>query len=183
VHEFPGVAVLAVALVILVGLAGESFGGTPPPLPAAASPAMLNVSAQFGSWTWTGTGSPCDRGSHGTFVAHLFGNATGGTAPYHFVWSFGDGTNVSTGQNTTHLFVTPGGWNVSLVATDELGSTGSGFVHVVPAALSCPSESGGMSNPVFVLLASEVAALLIGALVVGVLVVVVVSRVRRKSKP
>ncbi|MCI4329293.1 MAG: PKD domain-containing protein [Thermoplasmata archaeon] len=177
--EFPGVAVLAVALVVVFGLAGGGPGvGTPSPIVAAASGAMLNVSAQLGDWTWSGAGGPCQPESLGTFVAHFFGNATGGTAPYHFVWAFGDGTNPSTGQNTTHVFPSrPDVWNVNLTATDTLGQTGSVIVHVPPPTTSCPSENAAPLNLLLLLLVFGGPAL-----GVGVLAVVLVRRFRRRSR-
>lgn len=138
----------------------------------------LNATANFGGWTWTGTGSPCESGSHLTFYAHLFGNASGGSPPYTFTWTFGDGTNSSTGQNVTHAYLTGDGWNATLIVHDSNGAQASDSVAVYPAASSCPAEYGP-NGPLFGIAELTLFGALIAAIVVGV-VVVVERRARRR---
>jgi PKD repeat protein len=52
----------------------------------------------------------------------FIGSATGGTAPYTFVWNFGDGGS-ATGATASHTFSSPGTFSVTLTATDATGSS------------------------------------------------------------
>ena len=44
--------------------------------------------------------------------------ATGGTAPYSFSWSFGDGS-IGTGSSVSHVYSSPGTFNVILIVSDS----------------------------------------------------------------
>jgi len=50
------------------------------------------------------------------------GFASGGSEPYTWYWTFGDGGS-STVQNPTHAYTTQGTYNVSLIVTDGASST------------------------------------------------------------
>jgi PKD repeat protein len=50
------------------------------------------------------------------------GLATGGTPPYSWSWTFGDG-GTSTAQNPSHPYTIPGNYTVSLTVTDSTGAT------------------------------------------------------------
>ena len=62
-----------------------------PPSPAAGYPITLNVTS------------------------------TGGTAPYTFAWTFGDGTN-GTGNPASHTFASGGSYNVTVAIRDSTGA-------------------------------------------------------------
>lgn len=63
-------------------------------------------------FTWSG------RDLTGSFTAA----ATGGVAPYSFVWDFGDGT-AGSGATTSHAYSTSGNYSVVLALTDASGWT------------------------------------------------------------
>lgn len=66
-----------------------------------------------------------------------------GTAPYSYLWQFGDGAE-STQQDPTHVFSTPGRYQVVLTVKDALGSTAvAAPINVTvspPAALSASAN-------------------------------------------
>jgi PKD domain len=131
-------ALLALVAVVLV--ATSLAPSERPASPAPSFPASV-VTAVLGGWSWSGSGEPCEPGSNLTFLAHFFGNASGGSPPYSFVWSFGDGSNSSRGQNVTHVFLTGQyQWNVTLNVSDQFGSFGSDTIQVNPPSFSCPAE-------------------------------------------
>ncbi|TLX99228.1 MAG: PKD domain-containing protein, partial [Thaumarchaeota archaeon] len=47
--------------------------------------------------------------------------ATGGSSPYQFAWTLGDGSS-AVGQLPTHIFASPGSYIVALTVTDSLGN-------------------------------------------------------------
>jgi PKD repeat protein len=59
---------------------------------------------------------------------------TGGTAPYGYTWSFGDGSSASTATNPTHAYASAGSYqaNLSVVDANGLYSNTSVTVTVVP---------------------------------------------------
>src|SRR2546426_861178 len=102
--------------------ASDSLGGskvaqtqgvtvTSPPAPLAASASSPRAAADVGqSITFTCTGS-------------------GGTAPYTYDWSFGDGTTGS-GAQITHMYTQTGAFQTTVVVTDGNGATTSGSASV-----------------------------------------------------
>ena len=71
-----------------------------------------------------------------TFTA----TASGGTPPYTFNWSFGDGATAS-GTSVSHTFAQSGSYNVSITARDSSGYGNSQHSPIVVA--SSPSSGGG----------------------------------------
>jgi len=56
-------------------------------------------------------------------TVNLTGSASGGTAPYTYSWSFGDGSAVSANQNPTHTFAQAGTYSAVLTVTDSASAT------------------------------------------------------------
>ncbi len=50
-------------------------------------------------------------------------NQATGVAPISYLWSWGDGTS-STGATPSHIYSTPGYYNICLTITDANGCTG-----------------------------------------------------------
>jgi len=73
-----------------------------------------------------GTALTCDAGGPYTGkinqAIQFNGFASGGTEPYTFAWTFGDG-GTGTGQNPTHAYTAAGTYNVTLTVTDANAQT------------------------------------------------------------
>jgi PKD repeat protein len=78
----------------------EFFGSTAPPVLLSASFTYSPSSPQVGQYVW--------------FTA----SASGGTGPYNFTWTFGDGAT-GTGSTVYHAYSTTGSYNVLLTAKDS----------------------------------------------------------------
>jgi chitodextrinase len=75
------------------------------------------------------------------------GNASGGTSPYSYSWTFGDGAT-ATGENASHTYNADGAYTVELTVTDDVGSTAtaSTSVTITGADVAAPtslSTTGG----------------------------------------
>jgi len=72
------------------------------------------------------------------------GTATGGTLPYTFSWTFGDGSSAidhsASGSTEAHPYTMPGAYTAILSVTDSLGlqnSASQTIVILLPAG-GCP---------------------------------------------
>ncbi len=83
------------------------------------------------------------------FTVHFSGSATGGTAPYTYAWTFGDG-GTSTDQNPSHEYATAGVFSAILTVSDSAAHTASALPLTVTvyaplaAAASADATSGTM---------------------------------------
>ncbi len=71
-----------------------------------------------------------------------------GSPALSYAWAFGDGT-VSIEKDPTHVFSTPGLYNITHVTTNSGGSdsiTKSGFIEVLPAPVEVPLNAEFTSN-------------------------------------
>ena len=103
-----------------VNSAGHSFSGWElhPLTGWRIHQASLNVGISF-------TPSSPATGQVVTFT----GTSSGGTAPYTFSWTFGDGAT-GTGNPATHTYTSAGGYAATLSATDSKGATGAASTTV-----------------------------------------------------
>ncbi len=74
-------------------------------------------------------------------------SATGGTAPYAFLWDFGDG-QTSTEAAVAHTYASPGMYTWTLTVTDAASATclKSGKVNAQAATLSCEATASPSSG-------------------------------------
>jgi PKD repeat protein len=56
-------------------------------------------------------------------AVQLYGQATGGTSPYTYYWSFGDGTPEVIGQSPKHTYMAEGTYTATLIVQDASGQT------------------------------------------------------------
>lgn len=66
--------------------------------------------------------------------------------PTSYSWNFGDGSPVSTVQNPSHTFNTPGTYNVTLTVTNQWGSTTSNATTITVLSLPDASLSYAQSS-------------------------------------
>ncbi len=97
------------------------------------------------SWSFgdgsTGTGSPATHtySSAGSYTVILTASAgqsvsftayaSGGTSPYSYLWSYGDGSS-GTGLQVTHTYNSDGTYQVTLTVADSQGNTSTGVESV-----------------------------------------------------
>lgn len=110
----------------IVATLATALGGT-----ATASTTLVIANRLTALETILGTGTPSfDVGS----VVSVGASALGGTAPYSFSWSFGDGTT-ATGPTAQHAFSAPGDFIVSVTATDAHAAAAQNWTLVAIYAL------------------------------------------------
>lgn len=95
---------------------------------------------------------------------------SGGTPPYTFAWTFGDGGTATT-QNATHAYAKAGTFTAILLVTDHLGNTVSKNVSILVMAI--------IVGPT----ASDTWLYIVGALVIIIVAIVIVVWYRRRKKP
>ena len=71
-------------------------------------------------------------------------SASGGTPPYNYTWSYGDGST-GTGLQVTHTYDRDGTYQVALTVADSIGSTGTWVAPVVVGTASL--QDGFTYNP------------------------------------
>ncbi len=73
------------------------------------------------------------------------GSASGGSPPYGYAWSFGDGAR-STLQSPAHTYASPGNYTASLTVNDSAGKQGTASVRVSVTNSSGPLIASASSN-------------------------------------
>lgn len=133
---------------------------------ASAASFVANASYLVGAGSWN-----CGQG-HQTI--DFFGSVQGGTPPYEYNWTFGDGTNISQVQDPAHTYTAPGSFVVNLTVRDGANEVARASVSPI---WGIPLVCGGQPTPV-----SPMAAILFVALV-GVVVVAGAVVVRWRRPP
>lgn len=98
---------------------------TPGALGASVSASSTNVAA----------------GTPDNFTCH----PSGGLAPYHYTWSFGDGTSAR-GRSVSHIFYVAGSYTVTCTVSDLLGTTANGSLSVTAYSASGGGGGTGTGN-------------------------------------
>jgi PKD domain len=104
----------------------------------------------------------------------LTATLAGGTAPFTYAWSFGDGTT-SDAIAPSHSWTSAGTYSVTLTVTDAVGAQASKTVEVTVAASGNSSASLTSGTGLYLLLALVAAIVVIAALAVLLL--------RKRSPP
>lgn len=116
-------------------------------------------------------------------LVRFWGNYSGGTGPYSFLWGWGDG-GWSTSENDNHTYASPGTYTARFWVNDSLGTSSNGSVSITvlsspgsnspPGNSSSPSKSSGLFGGGWAL-----ALLAFGIVVVVLVLVMALSRGRR----
>src|SRR6266704_3587138 len=104
-----------------------TFAVTSPPPPISAS--------------FTLSPSLPSAGQSVSFTAY----ASGGTSPYSYLWSYGDGSS-GTGLQVTHTYNSDGTYQVTLTVADSQGNTSTGVESVVVG--KSPLQDGFTYSPI-----------------------------------
>jgi PKD repeat protein len=102
-----------------------------------SAPVSTTIVANASAPLQAGAG-PAESGNEGSAVSFL-GSAQGGTAPYSYAWSFGDGTTTSGTAVPAHTYAQDGKYTITLTVTDASGATSTSqttaaIAEVPPAA-------------------------------------------------
>ena len=77
-------------------------------------------------------------------VVNFTGSASGGTSPYTYRWTFGDG-GTSTSQNPSHTYSSAGSYTATLTVTDNSSGTASTMVDI-NVTVSVPLSAGNVAS-------------------------------------
>ena len=110
---------------------------------AAMSTLTVTVNGSSTSSPTVSAGSPLTVNA-GSAVTFSQATESGGTAPFTYSWSFGDGTNQSGSLNPSHTYANPGSDTATVTVTDanNLTSTSSVVVTVTASNVSAPTVIG-----------------------------------------
>ncbi len=76
------------------------------------------------------TPSPSSISGDAPYLAAFSIQVSGGTPPYNFNWSFGDGSSGSSEQNPAHQYSAPGAYTATVTVTDSQGDTSTATIKV-----------------------------------------------------
>jgi hypothetical protein len=129
---------MVLVLACPLGAAGNSAAGplSPARPVASAAPAALTANSTFllGAASWN-----CGQGYQ---TVDLNARATGGVAPYTFLWSFGDGSPNSNDMDVVHLYQNVVHFTANLTVTDASNATAHSRVSGTwGMPLSCSSHT------------------------------------------
>jgi PKD repeat protein len=115
----------------------------------------------------------------GPFGANFTTRVLGGTSPYAFFWTFGDGTD-SNGSAPIHPYAKGGNYSATLTVTDALKANGTSTVTVSVGPSGCPPPSNGnpaSSSP------STLELVALGVVALAIVAALAVMLMRRRRRP
>lgn len=113
----------------------------------------------------------------------------GGVPPYRYVWSFGDGSPLASGESVRHSFPlasTPGLLSVEVLVEDGAGEVATAwprFLGPTQFASDCPATPPAVSQPGFDLWEVGFGAAAVGVLTLSVVVIRLLRRGREPGGP
>jgi hypothetical protein len=160
--------VTVVALVAWAGILCVPAPANPAPSPSSSllGPPLGPMTAPL-AVTATQTNESWPNGC-GNFPALVQFQSTvsGGTPPYTYLWSFGDGSPNSSQPNPDHSYAAMGPWSVTFRATDSVGEQAHSNFSFTIVPPPCPPRyqpfGGGPGLLVFAVLLVAIVAIVIG---------------------
>ena len=143
------------------------------------SPSCGTTSGGRGSSLTATANSSVTRGA-APLTVQFTGGALGGTPPYQYLWTFGDGTTSSV-QNPSHVY-TAGDFRATLSVRDAGGNESNASVDISVTGGS-PSGPGGNGGTLLGSPPIELAVGIVVAVAVALAVLLAVRRSRHRSLP
>jgi len=104
----------------------------------------ITVTAPLTPVEVSGSASPISGDS--PLTVYFTGNATGGTLPYSYYWSFGDGQS-SNQQNLSHTYNTAGNYTATLTVTDSNNNQDSDSLLIIVTNPATPLVASSSASP------------------------------------
>lgn len=115
-------------------------------------------------------------------TVNLTGRFVGGTGPFSFLWTFGDGT-LSTDQDYNKSYANPGAYTLWFWVNDSVGGSSRGALTVTVLAVSSGPSPNPSANPSSSGLPWWVVALVVVVVLAAVVATVLYVRQRRGAAP
>jgi len=126
-----------------VGLAQDRAGVA---IPQGSAPDIGAYEYVFGSNPLLATLNASPSSGYAPLAVSFSGSATGGTPPYTYRWSFGDGGS-STVQNPSHTYSSPGSFTATLTVTDSQSATNSKSLTINVTSAANPLLASASASP------------------------------------
>jgi PKD repeat protein len=124
-------AAVAAGIIAALILIPPPITTTPPPSPPPAEALTVSI-------------IPSPPSGNAPLSVNFTGNVTGGTPPYTYLWSFGDGATSSL-ANPSHTYQSSGTYSVTLKVTDSEGNTQTATSSVSAGQATSPPSAQNVS--------------------------------------
>jgi PKD repeat protein len=105
--------------------------------PRGSAPDMGGHEFSYGTSSLTASATDSPTAGQAPLTVNFKGSASGGTSPYSYRWTFGDGGS-STSQNPSHTYSSAGTYTATLTVTDSTSATNSKSLTIT--VTSAPSQ-------------------------------------------
>lgn len=119
-------------------------------------------------------------GTVGTLQENFSANVTGGTPPYAYSWSFGDGSAAASGSRAMHVYTASGNFTARVSVNDSGGSTANYSLKVTSTFSACGVAAPPSFGAPLVVVEAAVA---LAFVIVLVLALAVFLQRRRAASP